>query len=108
MAPKYWDGDVKCAKWCEEVTLCGARGNQTAVRQKEWLTWFLTFKYNPVNFCLRKVVLEQFISKIKLFIRDTKEGTIDIYKYNLISFLHVSASRRRQGTLYQDLKFTKI
>ena len=29
---------------------------------------------------------------IKLFIRDTKTCTLDMYKYNDISFLHVSAS----------------
>jgi len=73
MAPKYWDGDMKCAKWCKEVTLCSARANQRAVWRKEGLTRFLTFKYYTVNFCLRKVILEQFISKIKLFIHDTQK-----------------------------------
>jgi len=62
----------------KEVTLCTARGNQRAVRGKEGLTRFLTLKFETVSFCLRKVVLEQFISKIKLFILDTKKGTDDI------------------------------
>jgi len=80
MAPRFWDGDVKCAIWCKEVTLCSARGNQTAVRRQEGLTRFLTFKYDTVNFCLRKVVLEQFISKIKSFIHDIKKCTTEFYK----------------------------
>jgi len=78
MAPKYWDGDMQCAKWCKEVTLCSARGNQRAVRRKEGLTRFLALKFDTVSFCLRKVVLEQFISKIKFFFLDTKKGTVDI------------------------------
>jgi len=46
--------------------------------------------------------------KNKLYIRGTNKCFFDIYKCNLISLLHVSASRQPQGALHQDLKLTKI
>jgi hypothetical protein len=45
--------------------------------------------------------------KNKLYIRDTNKCFFDIYKCNIISLLHVSASRQPQGALHQGLKLTK-
>jgi hypothetical protein len=76
MAPKYWNGDMKCAKWCKEVTLYSTRGNQTAVRLKEGLTRFLTFEYDTVNFCLRKGFWNSLFIKLNCLFMTPKKAPL--------------------------------
>ena len=58
-----------------------------------------------VNF---DIVLATYFDLIELFIHITNICTFDIYKYSLISLLHVSASRHPHAALHQHLKPNKV
>jgi hypothetical protein len=50
----------------------------------------------------------QTMNDVTLFISDTNKYTSDIYKYNLITLLHVSISHHLTGGRHKYLKHTNI